>query len=81
MLAGIYINYQKRTDALSSLRRAKQILEERDGHDTEAYAVILLKIAQLMLSANMLKDAHQQGVKAYGKIVDGEDLTKIVQTV
>lgn len=27
MLAEIYINYQKKTEALSSLRKAKQILE------------------------------------------------------
>ncbi len=40
MLAEIYINYQKKTEALSSLKRAREILEERDGTETEAYGII-----------------------------------------
>ena len=34
-----------------------------------------------MLTSNMLKDAIEQGVKAYSKIVEGEDLVKIVESV
>jgi hypothetical protein len=40
MLAEIYINYQKKTEALSSLKRAREILEERDGTEAEAYGII-----------------------------------------
>lgn len=81
MLAAIYINYQKKTEALSSLRRAKEILEERDGEDTEAYGVILLQMAQLMLTSNIFNEALEQGLKAYEKLLQGDDLTRIVESV
>ncbi len=71
MLAGIYINYKKKTEALSSLQRAKQILEQRDGEETEAYGVILLKMGQVMLASNMIKEAQEQAGMAYGRMLEG----------
>ncbi len=69
MLAEIYINYQKKTEALSSLKRAKEILEEREGQETEAYGVIGLRMGQLFLASNLVKEALEQGVKSYMRII------------
>jgi len=81
MLGEVYVNYQKRTEALSSLNRAREILEDREAQDTEAYGVIELRIGQLLLATGAVQEALGQAVRAYGRVTESEDLEKLVEVM
>jgi hypothetical protein len=56
-LAGIYIHYAKKADALTNYKRAAAILANHQNTDSEAYAEINLKVGQLYLANNAVKEA------------------------
>jgi hypothetical protein len=53
------LHYSKRVEALSSFKRAYQIIRQHNKTDTQAFVEAGLKVAQLCLASSSLMEALQ----------------------
>lgn len=61
LLAEVYKNYGKRAEALNSFQKAKEILIKSNNQESEAYGELCLKMGQILLSLQFVREALESG--------------------
>lgn len=64
LLGTIYRHYGRKTEAINSLKKAKEIILKSKNEDSEAYGEVCLKMGQLFLALNSPAEAREEGAQA-----------------